>query len=155
MQIYWLSIFASEDDIYDNDRISCICSVCDTAAFERQTFIVKISCIFSQRQFQYEKCIGSLIPSLFYLIAILQNLIRVKIQIFESFNSFHAIDLFPANIYLFKVNNRNTRKTCEIYSKLTIKTSKRRQWRHFGVFIVNFEHISHLFLLFLLLTLNK
>ena len=22
---------------------------------------------------------------------------------------------FPANIYLFKVNNRNTRKKCEIY----------------------------------------
>ena len=30
--------------------------------------------------------------------------------------------LDPANIYLFKVNNKNTRKRCEIYSKLTIKT---------------------------------
>ena len=30
-------------------------------------------------------------------------------------------------------------------SKLTVKTPKRRQWRHFVVFIVNFEHISHLF----------
>ena len=28
----------------------------------------------------------------------------------------------PVNIYLFKVNNRNTRKRCEICSKLTIKT---------------------------------
>ena len=27
-----------------------------------------------------------------------------------------------ANIYLFKVTNKNTRKRCEIYSKLTIKT---------------------------------
>ena len=27
----------------------------------------------------------------------------------------------PTNIILFKVNNRNTRKRCEIYSKLTIK----------------------------------
>ena len=27
-----------------------------------------------------------------------------------------------ADIYLFKVNNRNTRKRCEIGSKLTIKT---------------------------------
>ena len=50
----------------------------------------------------------------------------------------------PASIYLRKVNNRNTRKRCEICSKLTIKTPKRRQWRRFGVFIVNFEHISHL-----------
>ena len=56
---------------------------------------------------------------------------------------------YPAKIYLFKVNNRNTRKKSEICSKLTIKTSERR------VFIVNFEHISYLFLVFLLLTLNK
>ena len=40
-------------------------------------------------------------------------------------------------------------------SKLTIKTPKRRQWRHSGVFIFNFEHILHLFLVVLLLTLNK
>ena len=57
-----------------------------------------------------------------------------------------------ANIYLFKVNNRNTIKRCEISSKLTIKTPERR--RRSGVFTVNFEHISHLFLVFLL-TLNK
>ena len=38
----------------------------------------------------------------------------------------------PANIYLFK----------------------RRQWRHSDV-IIDFEHILHLFLVFLLLTLNK
>ena len=63
--------------------------------------------------------------------------------------------LDPANIYLFKVNNKNTRKRCEICSKLTIKTPERRQWRRSGVFIVNFEHISHLVLVFLLLTSNK
>ena len=34
---------------------------------------------------------------------------------------------FPANIYLFKFNNRNTRKRCEICSKLTIKTPERGQ----------------------------
>ena len=28
----------------------------------------------------------------------------------------------PANMYLFKVNNRNTRKKCEICSNLAIKT---------------------------------
>ena len=36
---------------------------------------------------------------------------------------------------------------CELCSKLTTKTSEQPQWRHFGVFIVNLEHISHLFLL--------
>ena len=33
----------------------------------------------------------------------------------------------PALIYLFKVNNSNTRKRCEICWKLTIKTLERRQ----------------------------
>ena len=37
---------------------------------------------------------------------------------------------------------------------LTIETPERHQWRCSGVFIVNFEHISHLLLVFLLLTLN-
>ena len=32
----------------------------------------------------------------------------------------------------------------EICKKLTIKPPKRRHWRRFGGFIVNFEHISHL-----------
>ena len=58
----------------------------------------------------------------------------------------------PAGIYLLNVNNRNTRTRCEICSKLTIKTPERRQWRRSGVFIVNFEHISHLAVVFLLLT---
>ena len=59
----------------------------------------------------------------------------------------------PAGIYLFKVN-RNTRTRCEICSKLTLKTPERCEWRCSGVFIVNYEHISHLVQLFLLLTLN-
>ena len=48
-----------------------------------------------------------------------------------------------AGIYLLKVNNRNTRARCEMCSELTI-----------NVFIVNFEHILHLVLVFLMLTLN-
>ena len=35
-----------------------------------------------------------------------------------------------------------------------MKTQEQRYWRRSGVFIVNFEHISHLLLVFLLLTLN-
>ena len=58
--------------------------------------------------------------------------------------------LNTAGNYMFKVNNRNTRGRCEIYSKLTIKTPEQRRWRHSGVFIVNFEYISHRVLVFLL-----
>ena len=58
----------------------------------------------------------------------------------------------PACIYLFKVNNGNTRK---IYSKSAIKTPERRQLIRSGVFIVYFEQISHIVLFMPLLTLNK
>ena len=54
---------------------------------------------------------------------------------------------------MLKVNNRNTGR-CQIYSKLTIKTPERRQGRRSGVFVVSFEHISLIVLVFLLLTLN-
>ena len=40
-------------------------------------------------------------------------------------------------------------------SKLTIKTPERSHWRRSGVFIVNFEHILHFVLVFLLLTLSS
>ena len=62
--------------------------------------------------------------------------------------------MIPANNYLFKINNRNFRKRCVICSKLTLKTPEWCYWCRSGVFIVNFEHISHLFLVFLLLTLS-
>ena len=55
---------------------------------------------------------------------------------------------------LLKVNNRNTRTRCEICSKLTIKMPERFHCRRSDIFIVNFEHITHLVLVFLLLPLN-
>ena len=48
---------------------------------------------------------------------------------------------FQLTFYLFKVNNRNARKS-EICLELTIKTPEQRHWLCSGVFIVNFEHIS-------------
>ena len=42
--------------------------------------------------------------------------------------------LIPTKVYLLKFNNRNTRKRCEICTKLTIKTQSRRS----VVFIVIF-----------------
>ena len=40
------------------------------------------------------------------------------------------------NIYSFTLNNRNTRKRCEIRSKLTVKTPERRQWHPSGVLLL-------------------
>ena len=51
---------------------------------------------------------------------------------------------------MLKVNNKNTRTRSKLCLKLSIDTQERRS----GVFIVNFGNISHLALVFLLLTLN-
>ena len=73
------------------------------------------------------------------------------IAVVSNFNVFKLIESDPANTYLFKFNNKNPRKRCEICSKLTINTVKRRC----GDLIVNFEHISHLFLVLPLFTMNR
>ena len=63
--------------------------------------------------------------------------------------------LSPAWNYMFKVNNSDTRTRREIYSKSTTKTLERHYWRRHGVFIVSFEHILHLVVVFLWLTLSR
>ena len=65
------------------------------------------------------------------------------------------IGITQLEFVLFKVKNRNNRTTCKICSKLITKTPEQHHWRHSGVFIVNFEQISHIILMFPLLTLNK
>ena len=81
---------------------------------------------------------------IFYLHCAVSVLVKIRADLINT--------QFPANIYLFQVNNRNTRKRYEICSKLTIKTPERRQWRRSGVFIFKFEHISQFFPVFPLLT---
>ena len=58
---------------------------------------------------------------------------------------------YSSGIYLFKVNNGNTKTMREICSKLTIKTPEPRP----GIFIVHFDQISYIVLLFPLFTLNE
>ena len=53
----------------------------------------------------------------------------------------NVLTFYPAIIFLLKVNNRNTRTRLEIVNVCLI-------------IILKFEHISHLVLGFLLLTLN-
>ena len=65
------------------------------------------------------------------------------------------IRIYQVGIYLFKASDINSRAKCEICPKLT-KTSKRRHWHEniqkhrwrSDVFIVNFEQIPYLFLVF-------
>ena len=66
-----------------------------------------------------------------------------------------SADVFPDGINLFKVNNGIIRTMCETFSNLTIKTAERCQWDCSGVFIANFEYVSHNVLVFLLITLKR
>ena len=51
------------------------------------------------------------------------------------------VNLIPAGYYMFKVNNRNTKKKCGICSKLIIKKPERRQW-YSSVSTLNFEQVN-------------
>ena len=50
--------------------------------------------------------------------------------------------MYPAKIYLIKVNNRNTRTRCEICSKLITKTPERR----YRLLFTNFAPFSSVFI---------
>ena len=80
-----------------------------------------------------------------------------SVELSDYFQSLKRSFVKPiiAGNYMLKVNNRDTRTRFEICSKLTIKIPERRHWRRSGIFMVNFEHISHLGLVFLFLTLSR
>ena len=67
----------------------------------------------------------------------------------SNFSYFKFIGWDAGNIYLFKFNSRNTR--IKMWNILKVNSKERR----FGVFTVNLEHISHVFLVLLLFTMNR
>ena len=73
---------------------------------------------------------------------------------FAYIQFFAKWSILPVGNYMSKVNYRNTRTRCEICSKLTVKTPERRL-ASFWYLNINFEHISHLVLVFLLLPFSK
>ena len=112
-----------------------------------------MDCFFSAGRFA-NRCI-LFKPCICYTVLTAVTFIVLALSfIVDQHDNFLKI-IIPTNIYLFKVNNGNFGKLCEICSKLTMKTPERRHWLRSGGFIVDFGHISHLFLIFLLLTLNK
>ena len=79
-----------------------------------------------------------------YLLQDIWYLVKYVICLMLFYKGFY----YPASIYLLNDNNRSTRASSEICTKLTIK-------RRSGVFVDNFVHISHIVLVFLLLTLSR
>ena len=90
--------------------------------------------------FQKMKTVFTVVSLLFFFLNILVDFLSAKSMV-------KVISFIPANTYLFKVNNRRTRKWHEICSKLTIKTPERHHWRRFFLLLtLNIFHIlTHTF----------
>ena len=81
----------------------------------------------------------------------------------NSLDKYLFIDIFidlalissQLTVACWKAAIETLKKRCEICSKVTRKTPEWRQWRRSDVFNVNFEHVLHLFLIFLLLIFDK
>ena len=52
------------------------------------------------------------------------------------------IKINPDNIYMFKITNRNTKKRCEIYSKLTVKIPEQRRGIGFDFYCFSRSELS-------------
>ena len=103
---------------------------------------------------QYEKVL-TVFMQVVFIVSPLPSFNTQTYKLTKTNSSFFAHGFH--HIYLFKVNNRNTtlEKVIKCVWKLTIKIQEIRHLRRSGVFIANFEHISLLFLVLLLFTLNK
>ena len=87
-----------------------------------------------------------------YPVAFMSEILLKVSEISSSWFTAFVLKLdCPANIYLFKFNNRNGRNRCEICSKLTLKTP----YDVVMIFLLITLNIFHItFLVFLLLNLN-
>ena len=126
-QHFWYGIFLSLDD----NHLFLIQQI------QAQKYMTKLVCCFSLQNLKFVGTIS--MPFYWHL--------KKQWKFGTSLTSKTSKHL---NI---EVYNRNSRKRCNVCSKSTIKTAKQNCFS--GDFIVNFEHISHLFIRFPLLTLNK
>ena len=115
--------------------------------FARRNFRESIKLVYFARTYcRKQRFYTVLLDTQWYGSCCLFSLLRVLYQkIFKMYQSsiWKWGKTSPANIYLLKVNNRNTGKRYKICSKLTIATT-----------IATHLDISHLVLEFLLLTLS-
>ena len=83
---------------------------------------IRFSSGLSSDIFQITKFRFSLITKRCARDEVRKNSIRIRSKTNQPYN----LNNLPASIYLLKVSNRNTRRRCEICSKLSIKISSFR-----------------------------
>ena len=77
------------------------------------------------------------------------------LRFWRIFPQFIIKTVFKKRMCLFKANVRNTKKVLENCSKSTMKAPEGRQWGRSCIFIINFEQIPHIVLVFPLSILTK
>ena len=101
-----------------------------TSTYNRWCQHLNLTTILSYIILNYSWCMKGKLPSkspaLIGLSIYFWHLFYIHLQRCES-QQICKETSFPANIYLFKVNDKNARKRREICSKLAIKTADRRQ----------------------------
>ena len=73
----------------------------------------------------------------------------------EMFVDNYAIGRLPSKYLSVQSHQKKHYKNVWNRFKFTNKNAKPNQWNSSGIFIVDFEHILQLYLVFQLLTLNK
>ena len=84
------------------------------SAYHYTDEIIKYCCLWSC-------CISPTYIGTYNMSFLNYNRVNVTVTVFLK-SSKREEKSYPANAYLFKVNNRNTRKRCKICAKLKVKT---------------------------------
>ena len=85
-------------------------------------WLVKTNLSSAEVSMQFPATVFRLIDT--FTLSVETFLLLVILYVMHFILAIKTLENIPRNIYLFKVNNKNTRKRCKIYSKLTIKTSE-------------------------------
>ena len=123
---------------------------CEFCEISKNTFFYRIPPVAASAHLSFRQKCAIWWPCVCFLFFTQFRLLKVV-----SVSVTLSVNFSPAGIYLLKNNNKNTRTICEICLKLTIKTPEWRICRCSGAFTVNFEQISYIVVVILLLNLNK
>ena len=103
----------------------------------------------------YSEVVDAVLVSVLFNFEPSSALLVESLLLILSSKFFYMLSIYPAGIYLFKVSTGYLREIYKTCLKLTIKTPKPLYRRLSDVFIVTFEQISQIFVVFPSLTLNN
>ena len=123
--------------------------------------MTKITNSNEKKNKHYNNHVSSNLEKSYYLLHFLSNLLSRYCQWIIAYYQMIIWLMWNEITHLYQLTFTCSKWTIEtlenVWNMFKVNNKKlgRRHWRRSGVFIVNSEHILHLFLMFLFLTLNK